>query len=68
MNHIASLAIQGHAKEMDTPDHWVIPWGQNNVSDLHWSFLVLSAILKPASLTAKVTTSLCPLKYFISFT
>lgn len=68
MNHIASLAIQDHAKKMDRASCWVILWGQSKVSDLHWSCLLLVTILRPDSLTAKVTTALSPLKSFLFFT
>lgn len=44
MNNEASLVIQDHAKEMDSPICWIII--QNNPSDSHHSVLVLAAILK----------------------
>lgn len=67
MNYEASLTIQDHTKEMDTPVCWIILWGKNSLSDSHQSGLVLVAILNPVSLSEKVTTSLCPLMHFIFF-
>lgn len=67
MNYEASLTVQDHAKEMDTPVCWIILWEKINPSDSHWGGLVLATILKPVSLTEKFTTNVCPLKYFIFF-